>query len=364
MKHMANQTNRRRVNVHFPTFDIELPEARRAGEALSPFKALVKRLSEAYGPSGSEDEVRELVRVEIKPYADQVRMDALGNLIVQRRGNGAHRKKIMLAAHLDEIGVIVTHIDGRGFCRFGPLGPSPRLLPGERCRFANGTLGVFGREEEDASRNENRLEKMFIDVGATGAENAPVKVGDAAALVREFVDNGRYWIGKALDDRLGCAIVIETLRRLQKTPYDIDCVFTVQQEVGGRGASVAAYALQPDMAFVVDATLAADTPGAIPGAIALGKGPAIKVKDAGLVTSSTARQALLRAAREARVPVQLEVTSRVETDGTTIQAAREGVPTGVLSIPLRYARTASEMVAEDDVQHAIQLLLALLSKPL
>jgi len=359
---MARQNSvRERQGAHFPALDTAAPAE--SGALLAPFQALVKRLSEAYGPSGSEEGVRELVRQEIKGYVDQVRVDALGNLIAQRRGTGSHRKKIMLSAHLDEIGVMVTFIDSRGFARFGTLGPIKSLtLLGARVQFANGTSGVIGREEKNASRNEIEMDSLFIDLGVSAAEEqAAVRVGDSAAFVREIFDTADCLVGKALNDRVGCAILIETLRQLKKSPYDLYFVFTVQQKIGARGAGAAAFSLQPDLAFVIDAAAASDIPGTLANGIALGKGPAIKFQDEGALTTASARQMLLNAAREARVPHQLDVTPRAGGDSLPIQAAREGVPTAALAVPMRYLNTPSEMVRHDDMDHAIKLLVTLLN---
>ncbi len=364
---MARQNSRVREGTHFPAFDIHSPEANStlsvAVSAPDPFRALVKRLAGAYGPSGSEEQVRELVRTEIKGFVDQVRADALGNLVALRRGSGNQRKKVMLAAHLDEIGVMVTFIDPRGFLRFGALGPvKPLTLLGARVQFANGAIGVLAREEKGASQNEIQIEKMFMDVGAATAESASIRVGDAACFVQEAVDVGEHIIGKGLHGRIGCAVLIETMRQLKRTPHDVYCVFTVQEEVGTRGAGAAAFAIQPDFAFVLDATAAQDVPGSNSSPIALGKGPAIKLKDRSMIASPPARQALIQAAREARVSYQIEVTPRAGGDGAPIQAAREGVPTGALAIPMRYMHTPSEMIAFEDAQNATKILLTLLSK--
>lgn len=358
---MARQNStRERQATHFPAF--ENNAAVETNGALAPYKALVKRLSEAYGPSGSEERVRDLVRNEIKGFVDQVRVDAMGNLIAHRRGSRGQAKKIMLSAHLDEVGVMVTFIDARGFARFSSLGAvKPLTLLGARVRFENGTEGVIGREEKNAAHTEIALDSLFIDVGAAVEK---IQVGDTANFVSEFVDPDGFLVGKGLNGRVGCAILIETLRQVKKSPHEIFCVFTVQQQVGARGAGAAAYAIQPDLAIVLDAAAAGDFPGAALTEIALGKGPAIKFQDEGALTSSGARQTLLRAAREAHVPYQLDVTPRAAGDSLPIQAARQGVPTGVLAVPMRYRNTSSEMIHYDDAQQAIQLLLNLLNKPL
>jgi putative aminopeptidase FrvX len=352
---------RERSAAHFPAFETNAPLA--ANNALAPFRALVKRLSEAYGPSGSEEQVREMVRDEIKESVDQVRVDAFGNLIAQRRATGSQRKKIMLSAHLDEIGVMVTFVDTRGVARFGALGAvKPLTLLGARVQFENGTVGVIGREEKNASDTEIEMNTLFIDVGATSAENAPVRVGDAACRAREFLSNGDWLIGKALNNRIGCAILLETMKQLKKSPHDIFCVFTVQQQVGARGAGAAAYAIQPDFAFVLETTPVQDTPNAPPNGIALGKGPALKFQGDGALTSPRARQILLNAAREAHIPYQLDMSAHAAGDILPIQASRSGVPTAALGIPLRYANTSSEMIQQQDAQTAVQWLIALLTK--
>ncbi|MBI4790968.1 MAG: M42 family metallopeptidase [Chloroflexi bacterium] len=347
-------------SVHFPSFDNEGDVQR-----LHPLKDLIRRLSETYGPSGHEDKIRELIRAEIKPLVDEMRVDALGNLIARKKGTGpAPRKKVMLAAHMDEIGVIVTHVDEKGYLRFAPLGAvSPLTLFGHRCIFANGTIGVFGREKKEAKATEVKLDQLFIDVGATDAIPA-VQVGDAAGFWRAFGDLGNRLIGKAMDDRIGCAVLIETLRELRKSPHDLSFVFTVQEQVGARGAATSAYGVQPDLALAVAVTDTGDTPESNTMAVALGKGPAIKVKDSGMLAHPAVKNLLITTAQEGKLPYQLEVFSGHSTDAIAMQVTREGVPTGVISIPQRYARTSSEMVDFNDVQNAVKLLVSFLGKPL
>lgn len=361
---MARQTNtRERTSTHFPAFEAEAPVE--SAVSLAPFQALLERLSDCYGPSGSEERIRDLVRDEIKSLVDQVRVDAFGNLIAHRRGTGSHRKKIMLAAHLDELGVMVTFIDGRGFCRFGALGHvKPLTLLGARVQFENGAVGVIGREENRAAANEIDMDTLFMDLGMPASETSTVRVGDSACFAREFTEAGDFLIGKALDGRAGCAVLIETLRQLRKSPHDLFVAFTVQHQVGARGAGAAAYAIQPDAAFVIDTASAHDTPGSTAGGIALGNGPAIKFQDQGALTSSSTRQMLLETARHVRIPIQLDVKPRSDGDTMPIQAAHQGVPTAALALPIRYHNTASEMIHTADADNAVKLLLALLTKPI
>lgn len=355
-----------RQTTHFPAFDSNGTDGsnQEPSNALPPLHALVKRLSDAHGAAGSEQEVRELVRAEVKAHVDQVRTDALGNLIAYRRGSGAARKKVMLSSHLDEAGLIVTFVDADGFARISLLGKlKPSILPGARCRFANGAQGVIGRQDKGGAREQVEVENLFVDVVAA-PEGARVAAGDTAVLESEFLDGGSYLVGKALEGRIGCAILIELLKNLTKSPHDLYCVFTAQETVGARGAGTAAYALQPDLAVVVQGMEAHDVPGARHGGIALGKGPAIHFKDQTLISSPSVRQQLVSAARDAHVPYQLHVSPREGGDGATIQAAREGIPTGALGVPVRYLRTTSEMVAVSDVTDAIAILTNLVRKPI
>ena len=329
-------------------------------------KELIKTLVETYGPSGNEERIREAIRKEISGLADEVRTDALGNLIARKRGDGGG-KRVMLAAHMDEIGVIVTHVDEKGFLRFGAIGGVwPHTLLGGRVVFADGTVGVIGAEKvEDEDRNKViPLEKLFIDVGATDKASAPVRVGDVAGFYRPFVDMGKRLVAKAFDDRIGCAILVQVMHDLKKTPNDVYFVFSVQEEVGLRGATTSAYGIEPEIGLSVDVTLTGDTPEARTMAVELGKGPAIKIKDGRMLAHPGIRRLLVETAEAIGIPYQLEVPERGTTDATAIQVSREGVPAGCVSIPCRYVHTPSEMVDYDDVVNAARLLVAVLEKPI
>ncbi len=319
---------------------------------------LTRKLTEIYGPSGFEDRIRAAIREEVEPLADEVRMTPLGSLVAVKRGSGGG-KRIMLDAHMDEIGVMVTYVDEKGFLRLTPIGGvSPLTCLGARVLFENGTLGVIGVEGKREDRSKvPRFEQLYIDVGATGPQDCPVRVGDAAVFVRPFVAQGRRWIAKAMDDRIGCAVLIETLRRLGETPHEVHFVFSVQEETTLSGARTAAYSVEPDLVIAVDVTGTGDTPEARPMAVELGKGPAVKVQDRGMVAHPLVRDLLVRAAEAADVPVQMEVLERGTTDAAATQLARAGVPSGCLSIPCRYVHTPSEIVDEGDVEGAVKVLL-------
>jgi endoglucanase len=328
-------------------------------------KDLIQKLTEAYGPSGYEHHIRQLIREEVRGFADEIRTNALGSLIVLKRGSGKGRK-VMLAAHMDEIGVMVTHIDEKGFCRFAPIGGVfPLTLLGGRVVFGNGTVGVIGMEEKHSERGKTPpLDQFFIDVGAKDKASCPAHVGDAAGFHRPFKDLGDRLVAKTMDDRIGCAVLIETLRKLRRCAHDVYFVFTVQEEMTLAGAGTSAYGLNPDMALAVDVTDTGDMPEANHMAVSLGEGPAIKVQDSGMVAHAGVKELMVRRAKEARLPYQLEVLTGGTTDAMAIQMVREGIPTGCLSIPCRYIHSPSEMVDYGDVQNSVKLLLAILAKPI
>jgi len=330
-------------------------------------KPLIEKLTTTFSPSGYEDSIRAVIRKEIEKYADEVRVDALGNLIARKgpstKTQGA--KKIMIAAHMDEIGLMVTHVDDDGFVRFtGIGGVYPRNLPGGRVRFVNGTVGVIGLEPVDSGSNVPPLEKMFIDVGATDKRNCPVKTGDVAAFECPFMDLGNRLVAKSMDDRIGCAVAIESLRALKSTPHEVYFVFTTQEEVGTRGAQTSAFSIDPDLGFSIDVTGWGDTPGKKDLEVALGKGPAIKIRDGGMLSDPRIVEWMIRTAEKSKLPHQREVLLGGTTDARAMQLVRGGVPVGCISIPCRYVHSPSEMVDYNDVQNAVKLIVALLRGPI
>ncbi len=327
-------------------------------------KELIKQLVEAYGPSGHEGQVRTLLEGLVRPYVDEVRVDALGNLIARKKGGGAG-KRVMIAAHMDEIGLVVTYIDKGGFLRFATVGGvSLFSLAGSRVSFANGASGVVGWEKWLESQDRPVWEELFIDVGATSPEDCPVKVGDAACFTRPMVDLGQRLVAKAMDDRIGCAVLIQALRELGDTPHEVYAVFTTQEEVGTRGALVSAYGVEPDVALAIDVTKTGDTPEAKPMAVSLGKGPAIKIMDAGFIAHGGVKEWMIATAERLGLPYQREVLIGGSTDARAMQLVHSGVPAGCLSIPCRYVHSPSEMVDYGDVEKAVKLLVGLLSGPI
>ncbi|MDQ1328962.1 MAG: hypothetical protein QG641_2248 [Candidatus Poribacteria bacterium] len=325
-------------------------------------KELLKKLTEAYGPSGNEDKVAELIKKEIEPFVDEVKLDKLGSLVAVKKGNGA---KVMLAAHADEIGLIVTHIDKEGFLRFDTIGGvSAFRLTGLRVVFASGLIGVISAEKGDPATAG--IDKLFIDIGAVSKDDAisKVSIGDFAAFRQDFVDLGSRVVAKAFDDRVGCAVLIESAKRLKNSPNEVYYVFTVQEEVGLRGAVASAYSVDPDIGIAVDVTRTGDTPEAPTMEVSLGKGPAIKVKDSGIISNPKVKELLVQTAKDSGIPYQLEILLGGATDASAIEKARSGVPSGVISIPSRYVHTPSEMVDVNDVEDSVKLLVAVLEKDL
>jgi tetrahedral aminopeptidase len=330
-------------------------------------KKLLQTLTETFGPSGYEDKVREIVLNEVKSLGNNARVDALGNLIVRKRPSKAKKdsKKIMIAAHMDEIGVIVSHVDENGFVRFSPIGGVlRRYVLGGRVRFLNGTAGVIGFDRLENVHELPPPDKVYIDVGATNRKDCPVTIGDVAAFDRPYTELGNRLVAKSMDDRVGVLIAIEALRRLKSTPYDVYFVFTTQEEVGVRGAATSAYGVDPDLGIALDVTPSGDTPNSLRMEMALGKGPCIKIQDVGMIADPRVVNWMIRAAEKNKIPYQREVLLIGGTDARAIQITRAGVPAGAISVPVRYVHSPSEMVDFSDVQNALKLLLAVLQTPI
>ncbi|MBI3152748.1 MAG: M42 family metallopeptidase [Chloroflexi bacterium] len=328
-------------------------------------KKLLKTLTETFGPSGYEDEVRKVILKEVKPLADEVRVDALGSLIVRKKPaqGSKNPKRIMLAAHMDEIGVIASHIDKKGFVRFTNVGGTfGKYTLGARVRFMNGVTGVVGYDRLEQVDNALPINKMYIDVGASSKEDCPIKVGDFAAFERSYMEMGDRLVAKSMDDRTGVIVLIETLRGIKSTPNDLYFVFTTQEEVGVRGAGAAAYGVDPEIGIAVDVTATGDTPASMKMVMELGKGPCVKFRDPGMLADPRVVDWMISTAEKAKIPYQREVLLVGSTDAREIQISRAGVMAGALSIPCRYVHSASEMVDFNDLKNSVKLLTAMLSK--
>jgi putative aminopeptidase FrvX len=326
-------------------------------------KSLIQKLVETTGPSGYESLIREVIQNEIKPEKGQV--DALGNLIVRKGEKLAGGYRIMLAAHMDEIGLIASHIDENGFIRFNSIGGVyPRHLLGGRVRFMNGTEGVIGGDKLETTDKVHSLEHLYIDAGFENEKSSTVKVGDVAGFVRPYLDLGNRLVAKSMDDRIGVAILIEVLKKFKPSQHEVVFVFSTQEEVGLRGATTAAYGIDPDLGISVDVTLTGDTPKSSRMAVSLGKGPAIKVRDSGMISDPRVVRWMVETAEKGKIPFQREILEAGSTDARVMQITRAGVPSGCVSIPCRYVHSPSEMVDYRDVENSVKLILDLISKPI
>jgi endoglucanase len=326
-------------------------------------KSLIQKLVETISPSGFEQPIRKIISEEILPFKGQV--DALGNLIVEKGEKAKNGMRVMLSAHMDEIGVIVTHIDSDGFVRFTTIGGvRPHMLLGSRVKFINGVEGVIGGERLEIADKVHTFEHLFIDVGASSPKNCPVKIGDVAGFHRPFSDFGSRLVAKSMDDRIGVAVLIEVLKQLKTTPHQLFFVFSTQEEVGLRGATTAAYSINPDIGISVDVTMTGDTPKGVKMAVSLGKGPAIKVRDGGMLSDPKVVRWMADTAEKAKIPYQLEILEGGTTDARVMQISRAGMPAGCVSVPCRYVHSPSEMVDTTDVLNAVKLFLELLSRPI
>lgn len=325
-------------------------------------KDLLKKLTSVTGPSGYESEIRNVILEEVKPYIDNYKVDALGNLITYKGKKTDGGKVIMLAAHMDEIGLIVTHVDENGFARFANLGGVYSAnSTAARVRFLNGAVGVVGTEPRTSATMVHPLNKLFIDFGVDSKEDCPVQIGDVACFERTFEDMGNRVVSKALDDRIGCLMLIEVMKKLDKSPHQVVGVFTAQEEVGTRGASTAAFSVDPDIGIAIDVTGTGDTPKNVSMQMKMGQGPAIKVRDSGMLADPKIVAWMEETAKEKGIPTQREILLGGSTDARAMQISRAGVLAGCLSIPSRYIHSPSEMLDMRDVENGIDLLVAMLS---
>lgn len=330
---------------------------------------LLRELTESFGPSGFEDRIREIALRELSPLGETT-VDLLGNVHCVKKSGNPGAKKLMIAAHLDEIGFIVKYIDDRGFIRIQPVGGwDPRQMNSQRVRIdtREGLLpGVlmYGTKPkhlltEAEAREGQKEDGFFVDLGLPAEQvKAKVRIGDPVGMDRGFQQVGDLLTCKTMDDRVGVFVMIEALRAAKSHEVDIYAVATVQEEIGLRGAAAAGSAIQPDIAVALDITLANDIPG-VPDqdmTTKLGAGTAIKVMDSSLICHPKVVAHFRSLAETHGIPHQMEILSRGGTDAGAIQRLHGGIPSFTLSIPTRYVHTVNETVSGHDVQASIDLL--------
>ncbi len=321
---------------------------------------LLRELTKPLGVSGREEKIREVIKEKIAPYVDEVYADALGNLIAHRRGE-AGAEKLMFAAHMDEIGFFVTEIDDDGCVHFSNAGG----IHYDAAVFGNVVFenGVRGVLVPKGGVSEPKADDCRVDIGARSRREAErrVRTGDTFALesgVRRIA-GGRV-AGRPIDDRIGCAVLIEAAKRMKNSKYDVYFCFTVQEEVGCRGSKTAAYGIMPDIAVAVDITGAGDTPGAPRTGVKLGGGAAIKIKDASVICDPKLVDRMEELCREHGIKHQFEVLTRGGTDTSSMQSAGAGSRAGCISIPTRFSHTPVEMIDMADVEECAKLAVCLI----
>ncbi|HHV64179.1 MAG TPA: M42 family metallopeptidase [Peptococcaceae bacterium] len=325
---------------------------------LSDYRML-KELTQKFGPSGNEKEVSDYIAAQIHPLVDKVESDPLGNLVAHRKGSGL---RVMIACHMDEVGVMITHIDERGYLYFSPVGGliSSELV-NKRVIFQNKRIGIVCKDKEKSG--ERTTEKIYIDIGASRESEARkvVKEGDMAVLVGDYVETDNCIISKALDNRLACFLVIEFLKHIQ-SKHELYIVFTCQEEVGARGAKTAAYSIRPDLALVIDATRSYDRPQES-NQTCLDRGVAIKAMDKSIIVSPQIKNWMAEMARKKKIEHQWEVISTGSTDSGPVHLTAGGIPTGGLALPVRYLHTGNEVASKKDLNSALKLLAELVLNP-
>lgn len=340
---------------------------------MEQLQQLLEKLSNAHGISGSEGSIKEIMEEEIKPYVDEIRTDRMGNLIATKKGTGP---AIMLAAHMDEIGLMVKYIDDNGFLRFIKIGGwFDQTLHSQRVvvHTKNGSLtGVIGSKPPHVMKEEDKkkpvkADDMFVDIGAKNKEDAEklgVEIGSPISIDRQFTTlaNGKI-TGKAFDNRAGVAMLIDAMKQLSEMDVKatVYAVGTVQEEVGLKGARTSAFGLNPDVAIAIDVTIPGDHPGIkkSDSALEIGKGPVITIVDGGgrgLIASPLVIRWLRDAAESNNIPHQMDVGDGGTTDATSIHLTREGIPSSVISVPTRYIHSPVEVIDISDLQASADLI--------
>jgi putative aminopeptidase FrvX len=337
--------------------------------------SLLKQICEVAGTSGYEQRIRNLVIEKVKSYVDEVLTDNMGNVITFKKGvNNPDGKKVMIAAHMDEIGFIVTHIDDAGFVRFHTIGGfDPKTLTAQRVIIhgRKDLIGVMGSKpvhvmSQDEKNKMPQTTDFFIDLGMPKEEvEKLVRIGDPITRERDLIEMGDCVNGKSIDNRVSVYILAETLKQLQSAPYDVYGVFTVQEEVGIRGANVAAHQINPDFGIALDTTIAFDVPGAKPQerVTELGKGAAIKIMDASAIADYRMVEFLKQVAERNVIKWQPEILTAGGTDTAGLQRmGRNGSIAGAISIPTRHIHQSIEMAHKEDIANCISLLTAALKE--
>jgi putative aminopeptidase FrvX len=332
----------------------------------------LEKLSDACGVTGREDQVRNLMVQLMTPLADEIQVDRLENIIAIKKGKPGS-PKIMLAAHMDEVGLMVKTITKDGFLKFTKMGGiDDRILPAQRVMVHSkkgAFSGIIGSKPPHIQKEEERkkiisYDELFVDIGVESKEGAAklgVSIGDSIAFDVKYSQlSEEAVIGKAFDNRAGCITMVETLKLLSQTDCTVCAVGTVQEEVGLRGATTAAFGIDPDLALALDVTIAGDVPGVreFDTTVKMGNGPALTISDSGLITHPKILRWLIDTAEEEKIPFQLESGLLGSTDAARISITRQGIPCGTVSIPTRYIHSPVGMLSLKDIENSAKLTAA------
>ena len=320
--------------------------------------AVLCELTAAFGPSGAESGAAGVIEHIARQYCDETSRDTLGNLICRKKGSGP---KVMFAAHMDSIGLVVTHIDEKGFARVGAIGGvHPADVLHTPVRFRNGACGTVSADR-GIDPGKLKTADLFIDLGAESREEAErlVRVGDVAVYGTQTVQAGGRIISPYMDNRVSCLVLLMAMEKLHQTENDLYFVFTVQEEVGLRGAKTAAWGVDPDYGIAVDVTVADDEPGSKHlNSSVLGGGAAVKIMDGSVICDPKIVEQLMGLAASGNIAAQRDVIRAGGTDAGAIHQTRRGVRTGGISVPCRYVHTPTEMVDKNDVSACAALVAA------
>jgi len=332
---------------------------------------LLARLTEVNGAPGQEGEVRDLIRTEIEPYVQEIKTDAMGNLIAIKNP-GAPGPKVMLAAHMDEVALMIVGVENNGFLKFRPIGGvDPRVLVAKTVLVGSRKIpGVIGSKPIHLQRPPEReraftMEELLIDIGAKNKEEAErlVKLGECAYFTTKYEEFGQNKVkAKALDDRVGCALAMRLFQ--EEVSFPLIAAFTVQEEVGLRGAGIATYQIKPDLALVLEGTTASDVPGTDDHkhATSLGQGPAITVMDRASIPHPPLVQELFALAKEEGIEVQVRRNTAGGTDAGQVQMSEEGVKVATIAVPCRYIHSPVSVMSKDDYEGAYKLVRSYLKR--
>ncbi len=329
---------------------------------------MLKELVSIQGVSGYEEKVSQFIMSQIKDYVDHIEVDAIGNLVALKRGTGENKKRIMCATHMDEIGLQIVKFTSEGFAKVRTLGGvSPITSYMNRVQFENGVMGVVANYNEIDKLDARDFKKVYIDFGLNKKEDVEklVKIGDVATFVGNYQELTDHRVmSKALDDRAGCYILIEGIKAMETPYHDVYFTFTVQEEVGLRGATVAAEYIKPHLGIAIDITGSFDVPGDMDGNAIIGGGAAIKVTDASVICDRILVNEMVLCAKENSINYQLDVMSGGGTDAGAINCSTTGVKALGISIPTRYGHSPHSIVSKQDLQDCVDLLAVFLIRAL